>query len=131
MTSVILDYSNLSEKKLIEIKENYILQKQKLNDKISNLSHEELNWKNVFGETIHFNNTFIDKAYLNMKDFYTLESIRELCSDLSSELSITSSIIFIQCSDLFLINSVSISTFSFLGLVFHSSNKTEYSPLLK
>ena len=45
--------------------------------------------------------------------------------------SITSSIVFIQCSDLVLIKLVSISTFSFDGLVFHSSNKTEYSPLLK
>jgi len=87
MTSVLLDYSNLTEKKLIEVKETYITQNQKINDKISMLSDNELNWKNVFDETIHFNNTFVDKAYLNMKDFYTVESIRELCSDLSSELS--------------------------------------------
>lgn len=87
MTTVLLDYSNLTEKKLNEVKENYISQNKKINDNITMISDEELTWKNVFGETIHFNNTFVDKAYLNMKDFYTIESIRELCSDLTSELS--------------------------------------------
>ena len=85
--SVLLDYSKLTKDELIKIKERYTFTNNVLNNKISSSPNEELNWDNLFGESIKFNDTFTEKVFLNMKDFYTDETIRELCSELSSEIS--------------------------------------------
>jgi len=87
LINVLLDYSNITPSKLNEIKETYMSTNEKINNKICETPNEELTWDNIFGEAIKFNDTFVEKAFLNMKDFHTDEAIRELCSDLSSEIS--------------------------------------------
>ena len=41
---------------------------EKLNNKTCETPNSELTWDNIFGESIKFNDTFVEKAYFNMKD---------------------------------------------------------------
>jgi len=85
--NIFLNYSELTASKLNEIKDTYMSFNEKLNNKLCETANEELTWEDVFGEIIRFNDTFVERAYFNMKDFYTDETIRKLCSELSSEIS--------------------------------------------
>ena len=87
MKNVLLDYSGLTKNKLNNIKDKYISENIKINNNICSIPNEDLNWKNLFSHSIFFNDTFIEKAYFQMKDFYMDEEIREECSKISSELS--------------------------------------------
>jgi Zn-dependent oligopeptidase len=87
MVSILLDYSNLTPSKLNELKDTYMSTMEKLNNKTCETPNAELTWDNIFGDSIKFNDTFVEKAFFNMKDFHMDETIRELCSDLSSEMT--------------------------------------------
>ena len=65
--NLLLDYSNLTKEKLIEIKNKYLSENVKINDKVCLIQNEDLNWNNLFGESISFNDTFTELFKNNIK----------------------------------------------------------------
>jgi Zn-dependent oligopeptidase len=86
MQNVLLDYSNLTEEKITNIKTTFLENIQKINDTIVTIPNENLSWSNLFQPLIDFEDIYSDIHLLNMKEFYRDENIRELCSDIESDI---------------------------------------------
>lgn len=86
MQNVLLDYSNLTEEKITNIKTTFLENIQKINDTIVTIPNENLSWSVLFQPLIDFDNSYLDIHLLNMKEFYHDENIRELCSDVESDI---------------------------------------------
>ena len=87
MANVLLNYKNLSNKKLDEIVDEYIKQNELINNEILKLDLLKLNWDNIIEPYIKLSNNYIELAYLNMKQFHESETIREYASNISIKLT--------------------------------------------
>ena len=83
----LLNYSNLTEEKLQNIKNEYINSYNKVIEQLLLLPDEKLTWTVLVQPVIDHDNSSIDLTLLEMKDFYVDEKIRQVCSDISLELS--------------------------------------------
>jgi Zn-dependent oligopeptidase len=84
--NVLLDYSSLTEESLIKLKDSYINSYEKLVTELLKIDNSELSWLNFVQPLINHDNLNIDLALLQMKDFSTDEKIREVCTDLETEI---------------------------------------------
>lgn len=84
--NVIIDYSNLTESTINDVKNKYILDHNHVVANILTIHDNELCWKNLIKPFIDLNNSHISNALLEMKDFYTNENIREKCNEVELEL---------------------------------------------
>jgi thimet oligopeptidase len=84
--NVLLDYSSLTEDFLVKLKDSYFKSYDKLVIELLKIDNSELTWSNFIQPLINFDNLNIDLALLQMKDFSTDEKIREICSDLETEI---------------------------------------------
>lgn len=84
--NVLLDYSSLTEELLINLKDSYIKSYEELVSELLKLDNSELTWSNFVQPLVNHDNLNIDLALLQMKDFSTDEKIREVCSDLETEI---------------------------------------------
>ena len=87
MANVLLNYKNLSNKKLDEIVDEYIKENELINNEILKLDLLKLNWDNIIEPYIKLSNNYIELAYLNMKQFHESETIREYASNISIKLT--------------------------------------------
>jgi len=87
MANVLLNYKNLSNKKLDEVVDEYIKQNELINNEILKLDLLKLNWDNIIEPYVKLNNNYIELAYLNMKQFHESETIREYASNISIKLT--------------------------------------------
>jgi len=86
LSPIILNYKDITPDIITKIKDDYIANLEKINNKILENSHELLTWENFIQPVIDFHNTSTNTAILNMKNFHQSEEIRECCSDIDSEL---------------------------------------------
>ena len=84
--NVLLNYSSLTEESLNKLKDSYIQSYEELVSELLKLNNSELTWSNFVQPLINHDNLNIDIALLEMKDFSTDEKIREVCSDLETEI---------------------------------------------
>ena len=84
--NVLLDYSSLTEESLIKLKDSYFKSYEELVTELLKIDNSELSWLNFVQPLINHDNLNIDLALLQMKDFSTDEKIREVCSDLETEI---------------------------------------------
>ena len=84
--NVLLDYSSLTEESLIKLKDSYFKSYEELVTELLKIDNSELTWSNFVQPLINHDNLNIDLALLQMKDFSTDEKIREVCSDLETEI---------------------------------------------
>jgi len=84
--NVLLDYSSLTEESLIKLKDSYFKSYEELVTELLKIDNSELTWLNFVQPLINHDNLNIDLALLQMKDFSTDEKIREVCSDLETEI---------------------------------------------
>jgi len=84
--NVLLDYSSLTEESLVKLKDSYFKSYEELVTELLKIDNSELTWSNFVQPLINFDNLNIDLALLQMKDFSTDEKIREVCSDLETEI---------------------------------------------
>ena len=84
--NVLLDYSSLTEESLVKLKDSYFKSYEELVSELLKLDNSELTWSNFVQPLINHDNLNIDLALLEMKDFSTDEKIREVCSDLETEI---------------------------------------------
>lgn len=85
--NVLLNYSNITESTLVQVKDDYINMHNQLVEQILKISDEELTWLNLVQPFIDLNNTYVSSAYLNMKDFYLDEGVRNKATFVQNELS--------------------------------------------
>ena len=83
--NVILNYSNLTESKIRDVKKNYISLYTDIFNNILSIPNEKLSWNNLVEPHIKLDNSYVDNALLDMKDFYSDEKIRTICTDVSTE----------------------------------------------
>jgi Zn-dependent oligopeptidase len=86
LVNVLLNYNAISEDLLVKTKKLYVESYESLVNYLIQIPNEELSWLNFIQPLIDHDNTNIDLAFLQMKDFSTDEKIRELCSDLDTEI---------------------------------------------
>ncbi len=86
LVNVLLNYSAITEDLLINIKKSYIESYESLVNELLQIPNDQLNWSNFIQPLINHDNSNLDLAYLQMKDFYSDEKIREICSDLETEI---------------------------------------------
>jgi thimet oligopeptidase len=84
--NVLLDYSSLTEELLIKLKDSYFKSYEELVTELLKIDNSELTWSNFVQPLINHDNLNIDLALLQMKDFSTDEKIREVCSDLETQI---------------------------------------------
>ena len=84
--NVLLNYSLVSEESLNKLKNSYFQSYEELVSELLKLDNSELTWSNFVQPLINHDNLNIDLALLEMKDFSTDEKIREVCSDLETEI---------------------------------------------
>ena len=84
--NVIIDYSNLTESSIEQVKAQYIHDYEKVVCKILEVPNEKLCWENLVQPFIDLDNSNVSHSLLDMKDFYTEESIREKCNTVATEL---------------------------------------------
>ena len=84
--NVLLDYSSLTEESLIKLKDSYFKSYEELVTELLKIDNSELTWLNFVQPLINHDNLNIDLALLQMKDFSTDEKIREVCTDLETEI---------------------------------------------
>ncbi len=84
--NVIIDYSNLTESAITNVKSNYVKAYEQIVDRILlGVPDECLCWENLVQPFINLDNSYVANSLLNMKDFYTVETIREKCNDVATE----------------------------------------------
>ena len=83
--NVIIDYSNLTASAIDDIKNNYIKSYDQIVNAMLELPNGNLTWANLVQPLIDLDNSYISYAILEMKDFYTDETIREKCNDVFTE----------------------------------------------
>ncbi len=83
--NVLLDYSNLTESDISKVKARYIYKYNQVVKNILALPNEELTWDNLVHPFINLDNAHVSKALLDMKDFYTVEAIREKCNNVATK----------------------------------------------
>lgn len=81
----LLDYSSLNTDYLKNIVNNYMNDYKKLLDTLSSL--DNLSWDSLIQPILDFDQNTLELQKLSMKDFYQDDEIRELCSELQTELS--------------------------------------------
>jgi Zn-dependent oligopeptidase len=86
LSVIILNYKDITSAIIRNIKDDYISNLEKVNDIILKIPFQDLIWDNFIQPFIDFHNTYTNTAILNMKNFHQSEEIRELCSDIDSEL---------------------------------------------
>ena len=86
LSPIILNYKDITPEIITNIKDEYISNLEKVNDKILKIPSQDLLWDNLIQPVIDFQNNYTNTAILNMKNFHQSEEIRELCSDIDSEL---------------------------------------------
>jgi Zn-dependent oligopeptidase len=84
--NVLLNYSTVSEESLNKVKDSYIQSYEELVSELLKLNNDELSWSNFVQPLINNDNLNIDFALLQMRDFSTDEKIREVCSNLETEI---------------------------------------------
>jgi len=84
--NVLLDYSSLTEESLIKLKDSYFKSYEELVTELLKIDNSELTWLNFVQPLINHDNLNINLALLQMKDFSTDEKIREVCTDLETEI---------------------------------------------
>jgi thimet oligopeptidase len=84
--NVIIDYSNLTESSIDQVKTTYIHDYDQVVEKVLAVPNDELSWTNLVQPFIDLDNAKVSHTILEMKDFYTEESIREKCNDVATEL---------------------------------------------
>lgn len=83
--NVILNYSNLTEDKIREVKNKYIKLYADIINNILSIPDDKLSWNNLVEPLIQLDNSYVDTALLDMKDFYSDETIKTICFDVSTE----------------------------------------------
>ncbi len=84
----ILDYSNLTGEYLNNLVTNYITNYDNLvNTIIEKIPDDQLCWDNLIQVILDFDDANLELSKLNMKDFYVDEEIRNICSDLDTQIS--------------------------------------------
>jgi len=81
----LLDYSSLSSEYLKNMVDTYMTDYKNLLDNLSNL--DNLSWESLIQPILDFDEKNLELQKLSMKDFYQDDKIRELCSELQTELS--------------------------------------------
>ncbi len=85
--NVLLNYSGLTEEKIRSVKTNYINKYDTVVSKLLSISNENLSWDNLVQPFINLDNSYVESAIFDMKDFYTNEEIRNVCTEVSTEFS--------------------------------------------
>lgn len=85
--NVLLNYSNLIEETLESVKNNYVNKYEQIVNSILSIPDSELHWTNLVQPFIDLDNSSIESALLEMKDFYVDEKIRDRATDISNEFS--------------------------------------------
>ncbi len=83
--NVLLDYSNITPEQLTHIKDSHMKNYEDLISQLIEISDNELTWNNFVQKIIDCDNSDVNMALLQMKDFSVDEKIRTLCSDLETE----------------------------------------------
>lgn len=82
--NVILNYSCLEITKIDAVVQTYKDRYEKLVSQILSIPDVDLSWHNFIEPFIELDNTYIDLALLNMKDFYEKDEIRDYCNKIQT-----------------------------------------------
>ncbi len=83
--NVIIDYSNLTESDVKQVTSSYMTIHENICEQVLATPNESLCWANLVQPFIDLDNAHVSNALLNMKDFYTVELIREKCNEIATE----------------------------------------------
>lgn len=85
----ILNYSNLQESTLRQYVEEYKTEYLDIINKILKLDYKDITWTNMVQQFIDINKNpkHLNLTLLEMKEFYESEEIRNVCSEISNDLS--------------------------------------------
>jgi thimet oligopeptidase len=81
------DYANLTVERLEQVNQQYFEKYEQLVECLLGTPNNMLTWENTVQCFINLDNTTIDTALFNMKDFHTNQEIRDKCTELSTEMS--------------------------------------------
>lgn len=85
--NVLLNYSNLSEDFFDKLEKEYVEKYENIINTILQIPDEQLCWNNLIQPLIDLDSESLMGAYLDMKDFYKNDKIREKASEVSVKLS--------------------------------------------